>query len=241
LALTLPSLAHYAARHRYDLVVGDGNAQGRPPSWGKIPLLQRLLTTYDFVLWIDADAVILDSSVDVETVIPADAFQALAITTGWPSWGTCPCCGVWAFRAGPRAQKFLAKVWEHDDLVNHERWEQAAVERLIGWRTEVPLSKARPSEWDDGTFLLDEEWDMIPMFPIGYASGAIRHYAGWPSYRRRKFDMGTDLARARGAHLRYLVGLLERRWRPVYWPITGECRHRASQVAAAARKLFQSS
>jgi hypothetical protein len=230
MVLALPSFTRYAERHGYEIVVGDGYANGRPPSWGKIPLLQRLLTSYDFVLWIDADALIIDDTVDLETIVPHDAFQAFVVTPSVPGAGIAPCCGVWAFRAGMRAQEFLGEVWNQDDLIDHAWWEQAAVMRLTGWRVEYPLAKEEPSEWDDGTFFLDEEWDMIPWFPIGYASGKIRHYAGWPSWRLRKFDMCTDLARARGAHLRYWMGLLERRYRPVYQPVRAELRRRASQV-----------
>lgn len=232
MALALPSLTRYAERHSYEIVVGDGYANGRPPSWGKVPLLQRLLTSYDFVLWIDADALIIDDTVDLETIVPPEAFQAFVVTPSVPGAGIAPCCGVWAFRAGTRAQQFLGEVWNQDDLINHAWWEQAAVMRLTGWRVEYPLSKERPSEWDDGTFFLEEEWDMIPWFPIGYASGKIRHYAGWPSWRLRKFDMCTDLARARGAHLRYWMGLLERRYRPVYQPLRAELRRRTTQVRA---------
>jgi hypothetical protein len=236
LRLALPNFSLYGARHGYEIVIGGGDAHGRAPSWGKVPLLKRLLTSYDFVLWIDADALILDASVDLETVVPADAFQAFANTTLLASRGICPCCGVWAFRAGPRAQAFLTKVWAQHDLIDHKYWEQAAVMRLIGWRLEEPMSKDRQSEWDDGTFFLDEEWDMIPQYAFGYAPGKIRHYTGLPSYRRRSFDMGTDLARAHGAHLRYWVGLLERRYRPVDWPITGEIRYRTAQARAGIRR-----
>lgn len=235
LVLAFPSFSNYAEQHGYEIVVGDGNGQGRPPPWGKVPLLQRLLKQYDFVLWVDADALILDASVDLETIVPADAFQAFAITTCAPGVGTSPNSGVWAFRAGARAQRFLAEVWEQDDLVFHRLWEQAAVMRLTGWTIEVPFVKERPSDWDEGTFVLGEEWDMIPQLPIGYAAGKIRHYAGWANYRRRKFDMQTDLARIRRAHVRYRIGLLERRYRSLYWPITGRMRHRATHVLALSR------
>ena len=236
LALAFPSFANYATRHGYDLVVGNGNAQMRPAAWGKILLLQRLLEHYDFVVWIDSDALILDASVDLEAIVPATAFQALAVITCAPEKGTQPAVGVWALRAGDRAQQFLVNVRGQDDLVSHFLAEMAAVMRLLGWTTQPPFVKERDSEWDDGTFVLDEEWDMVPQLPIGYAPGKIRHYAGWPSYRRRKFDMSTDLARTRGSHLRYWIGLLERRYRPVYWPIKGNLGRRTSHIRAVIRQ-----
>lgn len=147
LALSLQSFSSYAERHRYDLVVGDGDSYGRAPSWGKVPLLQRLLTTHDFVVWIDADALILDASVDLEEVVPASAFQAYAVTQMVPATGASPCMGVWALRAGQPAQDFLAAVWEQDEFINHP-WEQAAVRRLTGWSNEPPRAKTHASEWD---------------------------------------------------------------------------------------------
>jgi hypothetical protein len=234
LAIALPTFATYAERHGYEVVVGTGESFGRPSSWGKVPFLQRLLHVCDFVLWVDADALILDARIDVETIIPEDAFQAFAIETCWPGWGTSPCCGVWACRAGERVQRFLAEVWGQYDLINHQWWEQAAVMRLTGWAIELPMHKERDSEWDDGTFFLDEEWDMIPNLPIGYAAGKIRHYAGWPSYRRRAFDMHTDLARPRSP--RRWVGLQERRLRHVYWPVKGFVGHRVKQMRSLVRR-----
>jgi len=218
LTLALPTFQEYADRHGYELVVAECAADGRPPSWGKIPLLQRLLLAHEFVLWIDADALILDSSVDLETVVPRNAFQAFAVPVCSGADGTIsPNCGVWALRGGDRAQDFLTEVWAQADLIDHWWWEQAAVMRLLGWSVEDPLAKLRDSAWDDGTFTLSEEWNSIPMFPVGYSLARIRHYAGWPAGRKR-FDMRTDVARMGNQRLRWWVGVVERRIRPVYWP-----------------------
>jgi hypothetical protein len=229
-------LYEYARRHHYELVVGVGDAKGRPPSWGKVPLLQRLLQHHDFVVWIDADAFILDASVDIATIIPTGAFQAFVVAALSPDKGTAPSMGVWALREGDRAQQFLEQVWQQDDLISHRLWEQAAVMRLIGWTTELPFTKERPSEWDEGTHFLDEEWNMVPQLPIGFAAGRIRHYAGWTN-RRRAFEMATDLARMRNRHLRHWIGLLERRLDPLSWPLTGVVRRRTGQLMALARQL----
>ena len=57
LELAVQTFERYADRHGYDLVIGDGDSFGRPPSWAKIPLLRRLLDEYDEVLWIDSDEI----------------------------------------------------------------------------------------------------------------------------------------------------------------------------------------
>lgn len=225
LALSLQTFADYADRHGYELVVGDGDAAGRPPAWGKIPLLAQLLQSYEFVLWVDSDAVIVDPSVDIETVIPTDAFQALVFPAG-------PCTGVWALRADPRSKSFLTDVWAQNDLVDHKWWEQAAVMRLTGWTTEWPTAKERTTDWDAGTFALGDEWDAIPGF--AKAPPRIKHYAGWDHHRRR-FAMRTDLAQLRGDRARYMAGVIVRCWWRACGPVVGRWRYYMRQVRSRTR------
>src|SRR5579859_2492075 len=62
-----PSFERFAALHGYALVVGqdDEISAGRAPSWGKVVLLRQLLDTYDRVVWVDSDAVIVDPTTDI--------------------------------------------------------------------------------------------------------------------------------------------------------------------------------
>lgn len=226
LELSLPVLRQYAELHGYEVVIGLGDARGRPSAWGKVPFLRELLTRHEFVLWLDADTLILDPSVDVESVVPVNAFQAFAVAQLASGKGRSPLTGVWALRAGQRSQSFLAEVWQQDDLIAHRLWEQAAFMRLLGWTTELPFTQEEKTDWDNGSHVLDEEWNMVPQLPIGYRAGRIRHYAGWTN-RRRELEMKTDLALLHGNSIRYRLGLLERRFEPIDWPITAAVRDRA--------------
>lgn len=233
LTTTLPTFTDYAERHGYDVVIGDGASSDRPPAWGKVALLQRLLHTYDFVLWLDADTIILDPSEDILSEVPGDAFQALVVTPCNPGEGSSPCTGVWGMRAGETAQRFLLAVWAQTDLVHHKWWEQAAVMRLLGWTLDVPLAKQQASEWDAGTHVLDETWDMLPIYPVKFSPGRIRHYAGM-SHRDRLLDMRTDLAGRRlqtvrgpaalWARFRHRAGVLDRRYRHRTRPVESYLR-----------------
>lgn len=189
----MPTFIEYAARHNYEIVVGTGEAAGRPPAWGKVLLLQRLLREYDFVLWLDADIIIIDSSVDVASIVPQTACQALAIITHGLNLGTSPCTGVWALRGTDLSHRFLSEVWAQEDLIDHEHWEQTAALRTLGWAESPPYRKVTKTQWDESTHYLSEEWDMLPLCPIGYTPGFIRHYGGMPNAKRR-MEMRTDLA-----------------------------------------------
>src|SRR4051794_30553134 len=61
LALGAKCIEAYAFRHGWDVVLScEQLSQGRPASWAKVPLMQRLLDEHDFVLCLDADAIIVD-------------------------------------------------------------------------------------------------------------------------------------------------------------------------------------
>jgi galactosyl transferase GMA12/MNN10 family len=220
LHMALPSFTTYGERHGYDVIVGAGDSDDRPQAWGKVRLVQRVLQSYNFVLWLDCDVVILDGSQDIEAVVPEECFQAFAVVELPEDRGHQVLTGVWALRREPRALRFLDQVWDQRDLIHHRLWEQAAVMSVSGWTTEPPFAKERSSPWDEGTFILDEAWNMVPWLPIGYSAGKIRHYPRPWSDRRRRFDMRTDTSIGG----RNLFGRLERQTRAYYRPITARIK-----------------
>lgn len=226
LAVARPTFEDYAERHGYDLLTEAPDFGSRPPSWWKVPLLRESLRRYDFVLWIDADAIIVDSTVDIEAEVPGRAFQAFVVMNCGA--GPTPCLGVWALRSSARAERFLDALWEQNDLTGHKWWEQAAAMRLLGWTIDPPLVKERTTEWDAGSFELAPEWDVIPKFAGTYRA-RIRHY-GADTTRRRLIEMRTDLAEVRSHRLRYGVGVLERRARPVYRRVAAGFRSPVASV-----------
>src|SRR6476469_7149808 len=65
-ALSGPSFAIYADRHGYDLAVRQELTDpDRAPSWNKLPFFLDLFEDYDLVVWVDADAAIVDSRFDI--------------------------------------------------------------------------------------------------------------------------------------------------------------------------------
>ena len=72
LDVTLPSFEQFAAIHGYEVRYPDVDPaperHGGP--WGKIAFMNSLLPTCDVLFWIDADAAIVDPSVDIATALP---------------------------------------------------------------------------------------------------------------------------------------------------------------------------
>lgn len=200
LALSGPTMRAYAERHGYDFIEGDGEAQGRPPAWAKVLLLRRLLDTYETVLWVDADAIILDPSRDIADELVEGDYQALVchrLPSDWRGYfgnpgDEMPNSGVWLLR-GQRGRDFLDAVWERDEFVDHQWWENAAVITLLGYGL-GPCRHVEDTVWTEGTRWVDDEWNSHTMF-TGLAPARIRHYAGVGNVtraRRMRADLGQS-------------------------------------------------
>jgi hypothetical protein len=207
LDLSLPRMQSFADRHGYDVVVGAGDSDGRPPAWGKITLLRRLLDTYDAVLWIDADVLIVDELEDVPALRPG-AFQGLVEQR---KRETVANTGVWSMRSCDESRSFLEAVWERSDRIDHPWWEQAAVLDLLGY-ADVPNTKADPpttrhqtrTPWYDATQFLPAEWNCLyPPWMRDTDNPRFWHFAGMPNEDRITFMRIESRRRASGADLVY--------------------------------------
>jgi hypothetical protein len=63
----------YAARNGYGVIWEDDSvvlpSAGRTPHWGKIVALAKWLPHYDWIWWLDADAVIMNHSIPLESIV----------------------------------------------------------------------------------------------------------------------------------------------------------------------------
>jgi hypothetical protein len=183
LAQALRTFVPYAYRFGYEIRIGSGDSQSRPASWAKVLFLQKLLTEYDEVLWLDADVVILDASVDLAASVGPDAYQAFA---EWRLDGDIGLnVGVWFLRASKRTQGFLQAVWDSTQFINHRWWENAAVLALLGHSVDGSDS-GEHSPWAKGTEFVAEEWNMF-VAKHGLRPARFRHYATVSNERRERW------------------------------------------------------
>jgi hypothetical protein len=175
LDVALESFRPYAQKHDYDLIVGSGQSDGRPPSWAKVLLVRRLLDSYDEVLWLDSDMVVVDDSIDLATLVPQDAFQAM-VAVREHDGGIMPNAGLWFLRSCATTREFLGAVWERDNSDKDALWENLAILQLLGYTTTRPFRLNEPTMWAAGTHLLPGEWNQ-PMMDARRAPGArILHF-----------------------------------------------------------------
>ncbi len=70
--LSIPNKMSYAAKHGYDFIYFDDVIdKSRPPQWGIVKAVEKLLLTnkYDWVWWIDLDSLIMNFEIKLESII----------------------------------------------------------------------------------------------------------------------------------------------------------------------------
>ncbi len=185
----------FADRHGYDLELRtELLVPERPPSWSKVVLLRQLLDEYDFAFWIDADAAIVDVSVDVADEVERGRF--LYVVAHEYDDQVVPNLGVIGMKAGRRARKFLDLLWNDTRYIDHKWWENAAALRLLGYDFE-PVVHEQTTSWFRRTKFIPKAWNSIAADEADHPR--INHYPG------RSHEFRLENLRADAAHLRSRV------------------------------------
>ena len=115
--LTWDNKQKYATKHGYRLFdESDQLDQTRPASWSKIRAVQRLLKeeSCDWVFWLDADTVVMNSDKKVEQFLPAgDTIDVLLSMDDGGGYNA----GVWLVRNSEWTHKFLREWWDMKSFV----------------------------------------------------------------------------------------------------------------------------
>jgi hypothetical protein len=168
LARSALSYERYAIRWGWDLVLSaEDLAEGRPASWARIPLLRALMDDYEWLLWLDADVVIVDLEADIGAELRPDRDLYLVeqcwdgtFTAGSRAKQYTANAGVMVIRSGEWAKSFLDEVWARISYVDHPWWENAAILELLGYGLE-PARLVSPTAWLERTAFLDTRWNSI--------------------------------------------------------------------------------
>jgi hypothetical protein len=183
LEISRPGFEAFARRHGYHLVVVDEDpAPERPPSWGRIRLMQDLLPEVDEFLWFDADMVVVDDSQDIAAELAPDDVMGMAAHVTPEGTDPIPNCGVWLLRNDPAVLELLDQVWDSDHLVDHKWWENAGVLEALGYELTPLVRLVAPSRlWYRSRFL-GNEWNSVPVDPAD--TPRIVHFAGMSQAER---------------------------------------------------------
>lgn len=112
----------YAEKHGYDWKeYWETLDESRPPPWSKILyILKTLEEGYDWVFWIDADAIIMNDSIELEKFI--DNEYDFALCKDAFSWNT----GAWFVKNSDKAKELLNYTYSKEEHIDAFLWEQGA-------------------------------------------------------------------------------------------------------------------
>ncbi len=134
----LASQERYAQAQGYDyarLTAGPGRMD-RHPSWYKIPLIYMLLKSgYQRVFYIDADALITNPAMTLNSYFDAIAGRKKALHLAEDDDGIN--MGVFFMDDGADALRLLDLLWIYDLGKHRANWEQAALKDLMNAYAQV--------------------------------------------------------------------------------------------------------
>jgi hypothetical protein len=155
LDIAFPSFQAFSKKWGWDIYRCDTVGKSRPAPWYKIEALLNLLPSYDEVLFLGADTLIVDGSQDLTA--PDIAIQALV--EHHTGDGFVPNTDVWLCRK-PMIP-YLEKIWGMEQWLMHGWWEQAALLELMGYKVHQPTRYlGQPTELYDKTYFLEHSWNV---------------------------------------------------------------------------------
>ena len=164
---TRSTFERYAACHGYEVRVPevDPVPEHQHKHWGKVAFINQLLPECDELLWIDADAAIVDDSVDLASVLAPRQF--LGLVEHRYDGQLVPNTGVMIVRSGALARRFFEEIWRaarvsRDSMARQRSRTRAARLRVRHGRHTGRCQPGRSTRWRRRTELLGNEWNSIP-------------------------------------------------------------------------------
>jgi len=146
----------YAERHGYTLI--NGNAfldRSKPAAWSKLPAAIHYLDEYDYIFYMDTDAVVMNFNVHLERFIALAPTANVLLTEDAHGLNT----GMMLLRSSEWTKTFLQTAFNQDHMALHDtspdgiaypfEYEQRAVHFM--WSTDFWLERGLPEYPDAET------------------------------------------------------------------------------------------
>lgn len=134
--------SYYCQHHGYDFIYSEESEDpSRNIYWSKILLTLKALENpaYKWVVWMDADTLIMNTDVPLEDII--DEGYQFMISKDWNGINS----GVFFIKNGPWAKDFLENVYTRTDCINTWWPEQIAIAKELEKPEFGPFAKIVPS------------------------------------------------------------------------------------------------
>ena len=136
---TNPSKFAYCQRWGYVFECHAGTLDpSRPPAWSKLRIVRNLLDRYQWVFWLDADALIMNPEVRAETLLDDRYNLILAKQPGPDPWGNHHLnTGSFFIKSDKWSKRLLDDWYDQIQFIDHPGWEQEAFLHLYRQRDDV--------------------------------------------------------------------------------------------------------
>lgn len=183
-AFTVPRMHAFAQTQGYEVRAISAEDWQRQRGWIKIEaVLAALDDDFDFILWVDIDALIVRRDVDVRAaaVDGADLHMVwhaprTSVLQGFdlePQYNS----GVMLIRVADWSRSFFRQVWDVGQI-DHPWTDQATILHLLGYDNILLLGPERPEEPNRRRVAhLDPIWNAVPGIAMA-PDPIIHHYAG---------------------------------------------------------------
>jgi hypothetical protein len=138
-SICLKSMERYAKKFNIKIELMNNFKSDRPPAWNKIKIVRKLLNKYDFVLWIDSDALFVRFDEDIRREI--ESGKDFYLVKHHLKSREAPNTGLFLIRNTAWSRSFLDKVWNSEKYIYHNFWENAAVIDLLGYNDALIYNK----------------------------------------------------------------------------------------------------
>ena len=121
----------YCETQGYDFILGGDSIvdKSRPISWSKILVIQKVLADYDWILWVDADAAVMNHSIRIDHLFKEflDREKYLILTKDGAKNINF---GVFLLKNIKWSFELLKLIWDQKQFINHKWWENRALIHL---------------------------------------------------------------------------------------------------------------
>ena len=181
--ICLRSMNKYAILHGLDVKLHDDISADRPVPWYKLLLIQKIFSeNYDYVFWVDADALFVNYERNIKDEI--EKGRELYLVKHGINGREIPNTGVFLLKNSRWSRNLLKRIWSMEKYINHKWWENAALMDLLGYKELIDQGKnnfnlklLKKIKW------LDLEWNNLPGI-CEADKPVINHYAGRPLKER---------------------------------------------------------
>jgi mannan polymerase II complex MNN10 subunit len=116
----------YCERQGYDFICAYETLDGsRHPAWSKLKLIERHLNDYQWVFWTDADSLVMNMDVRLETLVDQNCWLVISKDCNGVN------SGQFLIRSCPESREFLQQCYAMEQFIDHPWWEQAAIQHYL--------------------------------------------------------------------------------------------------------------